>query len=358
MSTDNKKQNVSHKMKEFFEKLKSEWRRQLPFIEIRFRQLKARLAQVNWRSPKTIAIVTLLVLLTGALTYKLVKGHLEHDDHDEEEHGEGHIELSDEAIKNGGIEIVQAAAGKITQSVRLPGEVVLHPNGSLRISPRYGGVVREILKNLGDAVVAGDTLAIVESNAGLQRYPLKSTMSGVVTKRAVSVGEYVSESTEAFAVANLDKVMVNLIVYQLDLPKIQKGQSVKIVGSDSQNSTGEIFFVSPVIDADTRTATAAVNLPNPDMVWRPGFFVSGIVQLSSEDASVVVPREAIQFIEDETVVFIKEEDGFEKRDVEIGRQDDDHTEIVDGLKAGETYVSKGAFVLKSELAKGSLEHEH
>ena len=71
-----------------------------------------------------------------------------------------------------------------------------------------------------------------------------------------------------------------------------------------------------------------------------------------------MPDAALQIIEGETLVFVKDGDGFIGRVVKIGRTDGQWTEITSGLKPGELIAARGSFVLKSELLKSEAGHGH
>ena len=72
---------------------------------------------------------------------------------------------------------------------------------------------------------------------------------------------------------------------------------------------------------------------------------------------VVVASEAIQSVNEVSSVFIKVGDQFEVRPVELGRTNGKFTEVIKGLQAGETYVSKNSFLMKAELGKSSASHD-
>ena len=114
-------------------------------------------------------------------------------------------------------------------------------------------------------------------------------------------------------------------------------------------------MITPFVDEETRSATARVILQN-DGRLKPGIFITGHINLSEEMASVVIPKRAVQTIDGETVVFVQDDDGFEPRDVHIGRRSEDHVEIVSGLEPGERYVASNVLALKAELNRAELEH--
>jgi cobalt-zinc-cadmium efflux system membrane fusion protein len=119
-------------------------------------------------------------------------------------------------------------------------------------------------------------------------------------------------------------------------------------------------MVEPALDEAARTAHVRVVLENPDGKLRPGLFVTVAVPLrgASEVEAMAIPAGALQKISGLSAVFVELGPGrFELRPVDIGREAHGFVEVRHGLELGEKVVSEGAFVLKSELLKGSIEGE-
>lgn len=283
--------------------------------------------------------------------------HAEEAEH-EEEH-EGAVELSDAELREFGIEVATAGAGRIATTVELPGEILPNQDRLAHIVPRFPGIVRSVSKSVGDTVAKGDVLAIVESSESLSTYPVKSLLEGVVIERHTAVGEAVTSERELFVVADLGEVWVDFQAFQKHLPSLAVGQQVHIsAGHGLAEAEAAISYISPIVDEPTRTATIRAVLPNIKGDWRPGLFVTGRVETANVDVPIAVPTTAIQAIGEVPVVFIRDDDGFEPRPVRLGRSGPHFIEIVGGLDAGETYVSNGAFTLKAELQRGELGEGH
>ncbi len=291
------------------------------------------------------------------------------EDHADEEHAEdrageetdhgGSIQLSEAQRTEFGIELAEAGPGQITITIELPGEVRPNQDQLAHLVPRFRGIVKEVRKQVGDPVKAGEVLALIESSESLASYALKSLIDGTVIAKHITRGEAVSTDSEAFVVADLSSVWVDLSVYQKDLERLRVGQSVAIAtGHAAPGATGSISYVAPVVDEKTRTATARVVLPNPEGSWRPGLFVTGTVTVDSANVPVSIPRDAVQTLGDETVVFVLDSDGLEPRPVRLGRSDGSRVEILDGLSPSDRFVSRGGFTLKSELEKAGFEAGH
>jgi len=165
----------------------------------------------------------------------------------------------------------------------------------------------------------------------------------------------VSDDTEIFTIADLSHVWVDLSVPQKDLVSIKKGQRTLIsLGFGTPDAEGKISYVSPMADRKTRTALARVVLPNPDGRWRPGLFVKARISVGEMRLPLVVPKEALQRLENENVVFVEAKGGYEPRHVSVGRADGSNVEILSGLFAGERYVAKGGFELKAVMMTRDL----
>ena len=186
-----------------------------------------------------------------------------------------------------------------------------------------------------------------------------TAFSGTVIEKHVTLGEFVRDDQDIYVVADLSSVWVNVAVYGRDLPKIRRGQSVLVesVGA-GPSSQGRIDYVGAVVGEATRAATARVVLPNPSLRWRPGMFVTARIVVDEREVPVAVPENAVQRVEGRDCVFVQEGDGFVARPVVLGKSDGQWIEILSGLAAGEPFVVRGSFVLKSELQKSEAGHEH
>jgi cobalt-zinc-cadmium efflux system membrane fusion protein len=144
-----------------------------------------------------------------------------------------------------------------------------------------------------------------------------------------------------------------------DLAHVREDQAVTVTGAGvDQPGEGRIIFLSPVLDTLTRTARAVAELPNPDGVWRPGAFVTAGIATEEQAVELLVPVEALQALDGETIVFVRTAEGFEKREVVLGRRDERGAEVVFGLDAGERVATANSFVLKAELGKSEAAHGH
>ena len=195
----------------------------------------------------------------------------------------------------------------------------------------------------------------------LQRYAIRSPIAGQIVERIVNLGAPMGgegENKELYVVADLSTVWIELAVPTGDLPSIRQGLDVSIAPGDGPASRGRIVFVSPILNPETRSARVIASVENADMAWRPGSYVTAKVTTAEEKVDLRLPKAALQTVAGEQVAFVRTTDGFEKREVAVGKSDDGFVEIVFGLDPGEEVAVANSFVLKAELGKAEAEHAH
>lgn len=197
-----------------------------------------------------------------------------------------------------------------------------------------------------------------QAERSLSRLEVRSPLAGQVIGRNAARGELVAAEKEIFSVGDLSFLWVQIPVYGADVSFVREGQTVGLKGPNGQTGEARVIFVEPTIDPQTGAARAVAEIDNKRGTWRPGDFVSGVIVTPGEPADVVVPLEAIQTIGGESVIFVRTDEGFEKRVVEVGRRNGRSAEILFGLFEGDVIAVGNTFVLKAEASRGEAEHSH
>lgn len=198
-------------------------------------------------------------------------------------------------------------------------------------------------------------LLATQENPNLSLYQIRSPLDGVVINRHITHGELIENSATIFEIADLSKVWVEIGIYPKDIWQIKKGQTVYIGEKETE---AKIIYVSPIVEDETITAKAVAELINLKGEWKPGTFVQASIDTEVFKSAMVIPQEALQEIEGKNYVFIRVPQGFEKRAVQVGKRDQENVEVLAGLNVGEPYASTQTFLLKADLGKGDVEHEH
>lgn len=198
----------------------------------------------------------------------------------------------------------------------------------------------------------------LEKTAICTDYELRAPIDGTVISKDITLGENFPEdnSTVVFTISNLKHLWLDLQANNTELQILKTGQKVTIQTQDAnQKYTGRIIYIAPFINENTRVGLVRALADNPDGTLRPGQFVTGVIQAAGSPKSVFVPREAIQLLDGETVVFVPQGDGFAPKPVATGKTAKGLTQILSGLHAGDSYVSGGAFELKSILLTSGMD---
>ena len=197
------------------------------------------------------------------------------------------------------------------------------------------------------------------------QFSLVAPFGGVVVARNASLGEMATPADTLFTIADLSRVWIELDIFERDLARVRVGQSVAVrTGAYPERAfQGRIVYVGSVLDPERRSVRARVEIPNPGGALKPGMFANASVQVGAGGpVVVVVPQEAVQEVEGKKVVFVAgtKAGQFRTQAVEVGEPiEGGRVTIRGGLTPSSRVVLRGAFALRSELAKGEIgEHGH
>jgi cobalt-zinc-cadmium efflux system membrane fusion protein len=203
-----------------------------------------------------------------------------------------------------------------------------------------------------------DQIRGLERDQKIRSYvPIEAPFDGRVIARNLTKGEVVETSEKLFVVADLSQVWVLANIPEKDIPFIPPENSpeaqaveVRLSAYPGEVFHGRITYIGDVLDPATRTMRLRLELPNSARKLKPEMYATIRVYSAPEQNVLVVPEAAIQRDRDRRFVFV-ERDGssFEAQNVKVGESNGEVVKVLDGLREGETIVTHGAFVLKSEL---------
>lgn len=333
-----------------------------------------------------------------------------------------------------GVEMGNPATSSGGAGQQLLGQVSFNRNKLAMVTPLGGGVVTEVLKDVGDMVEAGDVLATVQSpdiaearseylkvlaeghltqqtlareqdlhkreisarqdleqaqaaaavadaavaeskqhllNLGLSKDELAAVASegatssmqvrapfaGTIIERTAVMGTAVEPGDALFTVADLSSMWMQLSVPEAELSSMQVGALVqaRFEAYPGVAFEGEISWVAPTVNADTRMLEVRAILANPQGLLKEGLFGRASLAGFAQRAGVTVPADAVQDVDGKAVVFRKlEDDLFETRLIETGGLQDGSIAILAGLAPDDEIVTQGSYIMKSELLKARL----
>src|SRR5690349_5852694 len=185
-------------------------------------------------------------------------------------------------------------------------------------------------------------------------FSLNSPIDGVVVERNATVGASVGTDANLFKIIDLSQVWIDANVFEKDLQRVRTGQEVKLTVPAFPQTTfsGKVIFVDNVVDPETRTVKVRTEVANPDGRLKPDMYANVQIVTDVNRAAISIPQSAVLNDEGKSVVFVAEGNGYKKRQVQPGIQNNDRVEIVDGLNAGDKVVVKGNYLLLEQSKPG------
>lgn len=265
---------------------------------------------------------------------------------------------------------------------------------------------REKLRLLG--LTAEQIQDVEKTGQPTDHITITSPIGGIVIEKNANQGMYIDTGTKIYTIADLSQVWVKLDAYESDLVWLRYGQGVEFT---TEAYPGEVFkgtisFISPVLDAQTRTVKLRVNVKNPDGKLKPEMFVRAVVRSKvamsgnvmdstlagkwicpmhpsvikpisgqcdicemdlvktetlgyvsagqdDEQIPLVIPATAPLITGKRAVVYVRLPDAnkptFEGREVVLGPRAGDYYIVNEGLAEGESVVTNGSFKIDADL---------
>ena len=310
------------------------------------------------------------------------------------------LHIDPRQAQNLGVRLTKVTTRSMGQAIQTVGTVAVDQNGIATVTPRFSGwVVHLRVRAVGEPVVRGQVLADIYSpelydaqqeyliarrqagTAGSQGIlaaarqrllllgmpeatlkklattgqptrdvPILSPESGVVTSLNIRQGGYVSSQNSLFEIANLERVWVNVALYDYQLPWVRIGGAVQLQLPAYPGKTwdGRLSFLYPTLDPQTRTVTARLSFANAEGILRPGMYASATVQANAQTA-LAVPGSAVLRTQDGDYAMLAQDQGhFLPVQVALGPEANGWVTILNGLKAGDRVVESAQFLLYSE----------
>lgn len=218
--------------------------------------------------------------------------------------------------------------------------------------PELFEAAKERLRNwrIGEAQID----QIINSGKPLEHFSITADVSGIVTEKLVSLGDYVQRGMPIYQISDLSKVWVLFDLYEGQVGWVNEGSKVEFTVRALPGETfeGEVTFIDPLLSSQSRVAKARVEVDNREGKLKPQMFVSGTVQTAlgeAESDELIVPKSAVLWTGTRSVVYVKEalDDklGFTLREIVLGPALADAYIVKEGLEPGEEIVVNGTFTV-------------
>lgn len=181
--------------------------------------------------------------------------------------------------------------------------------------------------------------------------------AGTVVGLETVLGEVASPERSIVSVADTSRMWALVDVDQSQIRLVERGQPVLLAaeGWSGETFAGQVTWLSSDVDRHTRTVKVRAEFANPEGILRARSFGTARIVTRDDSEAVLVPKDAVQWEGCCNVAFERRSPTeFVPRKLRLGYDTGDHYEVLSGLSGGETVVTQGSFVLKTELQKGSI----
>ncbi len=206
-------------------------------------------------------------------------------------------------------------------------------------------------------------IAVQRAERNLERTSVKAPYSGYVADLDVSVGEYISGSTQLLTLLDLSTMRVRVDVLESEIAPLKPGRKAEIefTALKGQVFKGTVVSVNPIINAQTRTGRVTLELSNPEGKITSGMFARARIFSNNIENVLMVPLEAIVERDERTLVFAVEQSETEDkpdiakwRYVQLGETNDTHVIVYptdnphEGVRPGMLILIEGHVSLQHD----------
>ncbi len=172
---------------------------------------------------------------------------------------------------------------------------------------------------------------------------IKAPIPGIINKRFIERGSYVSPGTELFEIIDLSRLKLNVTANEAQVVNLKTGDPVKISSNvfPDKTFTGKISFIAAKADNSLNFPVEIEVSNTPDNKLKAGMYGTANFDLPQQKPVITVPRTAFAGSVNSNKVYVLEANTARERQVTSGRILGERVEILNGLKEGETVIISG-----------------
>jgi len=191
----------------------------------------------------------------------------------------------------------------------------------------------------------------------LSNTQIRAPFDGIVTEKLMNEGEVFTlvpiggGSPVIITLMRMDLVKIKLSIAEKDFPFIKLNQPAEVIVDVYPNRvfTGKVIQKNPAVSSTTRTFMVEIEVPNRDLLLRPGMFARVRIKIG-QARGIIIPESAVVPLPGSNVnyVFVVKNDTVNRRNITIGRKFDGEVEVLSGVDENENVVISG----QTKLADG------
>ena len=190
-------------------------------------------------------------------------------------------------------------------------------------------------------------IRVKAAQMNLEKTKIKAPFSGLIHDIKVSPQEHVTSGRELFTLVNIDRIRVHAKVLESEIGKMKVGREVdlKFSAYPGKIFKGEVKAISPVINPQDKTCNVIIDVANPEEEIKPGMHVEVEIAAEIHKDKLLIPQDAVLVRSGRKLAFVVEEGLAKWRYIDVGLENEDYAEVLDGLKEGESVIIEGHFTL-------------
>jgi membrane fusion protein, multidrug efflux system len=235
--------------------------------------------------------------------------------------------------------------GSLSNYTKIHGDAV--SNNETKIYPNVGGKLLQRQVSVGDRVLKGTIIALVDPSKVGENYmpnPVESTVPGTILSIPVHEGDTITANTVIATVGNLSRTKISAAVPERYLTNLKIGTPAEISFDAIPGMTfpARVTEMSPIVDTPSRTLEVKLELGKADPRILVGMFATVKLATESRNNVIVTPRSSVILSSTESYVFIiKGDNTVERRSLALGLEGEDSFEVKKGLAPGDVVVTEG-----------------
>jgi Cu(I)/Ag(I) efflux system membrane fusion protein len=244
-----------------------------------------------------------------------------------------------------GVEISVIEKKPIIATIQASARVAYDPN-------LYSAIIeyQQTLANLPSSMDNGTSPYRTESERTVRAAKLRLRQMGLSEDQIEKVSQPDYDPSNLLITKAGEAVWVYADVYEYEASSVKPGQSVELTGPSLEGRVlkGSVKAVDTVLNPETRTLRARIEVPNSGGVLKPEMYVTAHLK-TEQGRFLAVPKSAIMPTGTRQLAFVEKAPGqFEPREVQVGKQGDDYFQVLSGLKEGDRVVTSANFLIDSE----------
>ena len=179
---------------------------------------------------------------------------------------------------------------------------------------------------------------------------ITSPIDGVVGDRSRKLGDRIQPTDKLFTVINTNEMIAVVYAPEKELGNVVKKQTAYVTSDHipGEEFDGWIKRVSPVVDPQSGTFKITVGVKNKSERLRAGMFVNTHIITATHENAILVPKTAIVYENEQMNVFVVRDSVANKVTLDIGFQDHEKVESLNGLEEGDQIIVIGQAGLKDQ----------